>query len=95
MEPTAILVIVFAVFALWFASALIMIYIMARDSWVSADNVVGAVTFGPASFLLILWFVIKDDLMRIEWRIRRFVCPILKRRSRTRCPEVEVPNPQP
>jgi hypothetical protein len=72
VDPTVILVIVLAVIALWFASALIMLYIMARDSWVSADNVTGAVVFGPVSFLLIRWFVIKDVLMRLEWRVRRF-----------------------
>lgn len=70
MDPTLILVIVLAVIALWFASALIMLYIMARDSWVSADNVVAATVFGPGSFLLILWFKVHEVYVRIARRIR-------------------------
>lgn len=71
MEPTAILVIVLAVFALWFASALIMIYLMARDSWVDAGNVAMATVFGPLSFLLILWFKVHEVYVRVARRIRR------------------------
>ena len=64
----------------WFASALLMLYLMANDDWVDTDDIRNATVFGPISFVLLAYFFVED---RAFPPIRRLYRRVKKRIAET------------
>lgn len=71
MEPAVLLTLPVAVAGLWLASALVMLHIVGRESFIDRDDIAAAVVFGPISFVLLAYFWIGERLVSIRRRLRK------------------------
>lgn len=53
------------VIVMWLASALITLYLHAKDTWTDHDHVVIATVFGPLSFLIMLYGPVERLVIRL------------------------------
>lgn len=67
------LAIALLVLAVWFASALITLFIAADDGLVECKDVAAATVLGPVSFAVMLWTAAESELDRLWRRVTRFV----------------------